>query len=342
MKDFNVLITGCSKHSKGIVDCLKGNDDGVSVGVYGCDCNADNLLRESVDGGIIVPRIDNPNYIPSLIEYCHKNGINIIIPYITAELEMLSANKTRFNAEGIHVSISNLKSLAIANSKVELSKLFGAYMPKQAVCSDVHAIEDFCQKMSYPSQLVCCKIDGGCGGAGFAILDEAKSKDISLFNKTGVPRYIHIDELLSIVEERHTRVILQEYVQGIDYSVCVLADGKHNIHRQGYAGYAMQYGAVISGEIIDFENAYRIADEVTSKIGLEGNACFDFMVKPNGEAVLLEVNPRINASLPFVAAAGLNLPYLRCKQLLGEDISSPVSVQLGLKMQKYYECKYYV
>ena len=65
---------------------------------------------------------------------------------------------------------------------------------------------------------------------------------------------------------------------------------------------------------------------------------------PEGEVVLLEVNPRVNASLPFVWKAGVNMLYLRCKNLLGDysDIGQFQKIEFGLKMKKFYDSRYFL
>ena len=165
--------------------------------------------------------------------------------------------------------------------------------------------------------------------------------DIGSFNKVGVNRYISIYQLCEIVDKVDVEIILQEYVVGSDYSVCVLADhGKAEI-MCGFIGYAMEYGAVTQGEIVKNERAYSIAEHLTEKLELDGNACFDFIILPSGRPLLLECNPRISATIPFIAKAGADLVYLRCKQLLGEPIDTNVSFDYGLKMVKYYDAHYY-
>ena len=67
-----------------------------------------------------------------------------------------------------------------------------------------------------------------------------------------------------------------------------------------------------------------------------------WLLKKSGKVVLLEINPRINASLPFVRHAGCNMVYLRCKQLLGYEIPSTYELNYGLKMKKFYDTRYYV
>lgn len=42
------------------------------------------------------------------------------------------------------------------------------------------------------------------------------------------------------------------------------------------------------------------------------------MKNADGEPILMDINPRITATVSVIAAAGINLPYLRVKQLLNE------------------------
>lgn len=102
---------------------------------------------------------------------------------------------------------------------------------------------------------------------------------------------------------------------------------------------SMVCGAVMSGEIKRHERAYEIASKITKELELDGNMCFDFIIDDDA-AYLLEVNPRINATLPFVQKAGANLAYLRCLQLLGHSIIPP-KIKYGIKMKKYYESEYF-
>ena len=155
-------------------------------------------------------------------------------------------------------------------------------------------------------------------------------------------------------------------MEGIDSSVCVLADHGNVLTMAGYAGFDMEFGAVVNGQIITNEKAFEIARTIVKELEVDGNACFDFILKgvtgetlknmtvesgmramQNAPVKLLECNPRINASIGFCWHAGANLVYLRCKQLLGglttEDIlTSNLGLREGMRMQKYYESEYYI
>lgn len=337
-----VLITGCGRHSKGLVQALKNNIDGRGVEVIGINNSPSKILRSDVDESVIAPSIADPGYIDWLMCLCAEKKVDVVLPYITAELPILAANLEKLESTGAKVSVASERTLGIANDKVELARMFPNIMPRQAVVRSGREVRSFARKMGYYSgKPLCCKLADKCGGTGFAILDEKKYLDIGSFNKVGVNRYISLSQLCEIADKVDADIILQEYVDGIDYSVCVLANkGKTEI-MCGFAGYAMEYGAVTQGEILENQKAYSMARDITEALDLDGNACFDFIVRPDGQPVLLECNPRISATIPFIAKAGADLVYLRCKQLLGEPINTGISFDYGLKMVKYYDAYYY-
>ena len=344
MRDFNVLLTCCANHVKERIDSLKQNEDGVNVNVYAVNCNPHNLPPVGmVEGCAVVPPITDSKYLESLRHYCELWKIDIIIPTATVELELMAKYKPFFENQGIMVSVASPECIAVANNKIELQKHYSSLMPKQMIPTCYADAVDFLRTIRIGNKM-CCKLSDHAGGNGFAIVDDEKARDITLFNKLGENRYISMDDLCEVLGQRKTTVILQEYVDGKDYSVSVLAVNGKVTHIVGYIGHQMSYGAIIDGEIAYNQQAYEIVEKLVKELDLDGNACFDFRITPEGEVVLLEVNPRVNASLPFVWKAGVNMLYLRCKNLLGDysDIGQFQKIEFGLKMKKFYDSRYFV
>lgn len=83
------------------------------------------------------------------------------------------------------------------------------------------------------------------------------------------------------------------------------------------------------------DDAYKICQDITQALGLDGNIGFDFMLDENDDPWLTDLNPRITATIILYAGAGLNLPYLRVKQLLGETLPE-VDIKYGTKLLRKY------
>lgn len=337
-----VLITGCSMHSKDLIDVLRDNYDGEEIHVVGINCDDAALLRNGVDSGYVVPRITDPNYIQIVIDICKKEHVDVIFPFITAELPIMAKNRKRFEDEGIQVSVSSLESLEKAGNKIVLSEMYPELMPGQVIAKSKGDILKFAALVNYPYNSFCCKLPDRCGGLGFAIIDEVKGKDLSIVNKFGMNRYITLDMLFTYFEAMDDDLILQTYEEGVDYSVCVLADHGECLYKCGFEAPLMSYGSAMFAAIRKNDMAYEITERVIRDTGIDGNACCDFIVKPDGTAILLEVNPRLSATLPFIARAGINMPYLRAKQLLGHNVKGlDLPVNYNLCMSKNYQSEYF-
>ena len=343
MKDFNLLFTCSSGHIAELIEVLRDNPDGAKIGIYTCNADYHRLPpRGFSDGDFVVPPMSDSDYVQNLHKLCEKNRIDIIIPTVTLELEYLAKRALQFYEKGVKVSVSSLDSLLVANNKIALQKAYPEYMPAQIVTRSWGDVLFFRSNLP-KGTLLCCKLPDHAGGNGFAIVDDEKANDPAYFNRYATERYISTDQLRQLVLSYDKDVLIQEYKPGLDYSVCVLANRGEISHIVGYVGYVMSYGAIMSGEIQRNEAAYAIAEKIVRDLILDGNACFDFRIGPDGSVTLLEINPRVNASLPFIAKAGVNMAYIRCKNLLGDfsDWDKEDDIRYGLKMKKFYSTAYY-
>ena len=339
-----ILITGASMHSFDLIRALRNNYDREEIHVVAINCDENKLLRDGVDARYVVPRITEPDYLPTVLRICEKENVNVILPYITAELPIMAENKSYFEDRGIKVSISSPEAIKVVNDKVTLAKFFPEYMPKQTIAHNALDCVTFATSVGYPKKLICCKLTGRCGGVGFSVVDEVRGRDMTLVNKFGVNRFITLGLLADLAENTDETVILQEYEEGIDCSICGLGDNGVLLHALGFEGLIMSYGSAMLARISTNESALAITRKVVETTGLDGNFCCDFILKGDGSAVLLEVNPRLTATLPFIAEAGMNLPYMRVMQLLGKDVSGDehIHINYDLKMKKHYESEYFV
>ena len=138
-----VLITGCSMHSYDLIRALKDNYDGEEIYVVGINCDDTALLRKGVDAGYVVPRITEESYIPTVIDICEKEKVDVILPFITAELPIMAENRELLESHGVKVSISSMESILASGNKVELAKHYPELMPKQML------LESLFRRFSY-------------------------------------------------------------------------------------------------------------------------------------------------------------------------------------------------
>ena len=339
---YTILITGCSMHSNDLITELRNNYDDEPIRIVGINAAETALLRKGVDAGYVVPLITDPTYIETVKNICIKEKVDVILPFITAELPIMAENKRYFEDLGIKVSVASMDALNAAGNKIALAAKYPDLMPKQKIIESEKDIDDFADEVGYPDKEICCKLPNRCGGVGFAILDEKLGRDLTIYNKFGVNRYITMDMFKDLARHTTDTLILQEYEVGTDYSMCCLAENGKLLFALGFEASLMAFGSAMFAEIKMNDKAYQIAKEIIEDTGLDGNCCFDFILKEDGTPKLLEVNPRLSATLPFIARAGLNLPYLRVKQLMGNDVSKfKPEINYALRMSKNYESEYF-
>jgi len=340
MRDLTVLLTACGvQFIPGLVQCLRNNGER-NIKIVGTDMHEEPTLYEFVDVLYEVPKATNQNYVDRLLEICKKEKVDVLLPFMSAEILTLHDNKERFESIGTKVSVSNRNSIEIANNKLKFYEYLrdnGLSVPKFYPLRNVRELEEVCTKLGYPEKAVCVKATNLSGSRGIRILDPSKSRFDILFGEKPNSFYISLEELKIILSEKNTmpEMMAMEYLPGEEYSVDLIADHGKVIYMCGRESNVILASIPQVATLKKNEGAYNISRAVIESLKLDGNADLDFKLDEKGQPVLMEVNPRIAATLGIFAAGGLNLPYLRIKQLLGEELPE-VNIKYGTMMKRRY------
>ena len=120
MKDLTVLVSACgAQFMPGLADCLKDNGERY-IRIVGVDMGFDPTVRQMVDALYQVPAVDSPNYIDRLLEICKAEKVDVVLPFMSAELLPLIDRKRDFEAIGTRVSVADRYSVEITNNKYRL------------------------------------------------------------------------------------------------------------------------------------------------------------------------------------------------------------------------------
>src|SRR5699024_3478595 len=82
-----------------------------------CDLNAPALYF--ADDKEIIPRIDDVEYLPSIISICEKYNIDALVSLIDPELEILAKNKEKLEMIGVKLVLSPLDMIQNSFDKQE-------------------------------------------------------------------------------------------------------------------------------------------------------------------------------------------------------------------------------
>jgi predicted ATP-grasp superfamily ATP-dependent carboligase len=148
------------------------------------------------------------------------------------------------------------------------------------------------------------------------------------------------DELVATYKKVSTviepaEILVQEYIAGGPknlYSFCpFFKDGRviAAIMARRARQHPMDFGhATTYAELVDIPQLRSLAERFLSLIGYYGVAEVEFMQDPrDGSFRLIEVNPRVWGWHALAIYAGVDLPYMLYKDMLGESIESPCALK---------------
>lgn len=340
-RDITVLMSASSSPSMpGMIKCFK-NVKERNIRVVGVDMSDDPSAKFMVDAFYQVPAASAPNYADIMLDICKKEKVDVYFPNVSAEVSAVVARKDEFEALGVKLSVSNIESVAISNNKLktyEALEKAGIPVPRYY---GVHTVEDFVEGMKYmgyPEKPVCIKIVDGSGSRGVRIIDSTKSRyDIFVKEKPN-SFYISYDDMLSMLQsapEPLHEMMLVECMHGPEFTVDLLAEKGKALYIVGRNN-VDSLMSIAQASVLQYDElAYKVSEQVIDLLKMDGNVGFDFMRNDWEEAVLMDINPRITATISIMAAGGVNLPYLRVKQLLGEELPE-CEPQFGTRIRRRY------
>lgn len=315
--DTNVLITSCGRRVELVKEFVKArNNLGVNGNVIAVDINHTAPALHFADYYELVPRINSADYIDSLISVIKKYNINLIIPTIDTELQVLADNKTRIKKEtGAIVMVSDPVVIDICNNKFKSAEFFkknGFAVPKTLTLQD---IED----KNYAFPLFIKPLNGSSSVNAFKVNTE---RELSFFID-------YIDD-----------PIVQECVSGIEYTIDAFIDfnGKliSAVPRQRLQ---TRGGEILKGVIDMNENIISDITRMIDKLKPIGHITIQGFLGEDNIFRYIEINPRFGGGAPMSIKAGANSCEWLYKIMNGTDIeSAEITVKDRMVFSRFDDC----
>ncbi len=342
MRDITVLLTGCgAPGAPGIINCLRKVTER-KIRIVGVDMNENAGGKGMVDAFYTVPAAKAPDFIDKVLEIAVKENTDVVLPIVTRELMKFSLARPRFEEKGIKVSVMDSDTLEIVNNKANLlckMKELGMATPWFKVVNSLEELKEAATEAGYPEKAFCIKGAVGNGSRGVRLVDPNISRWDLFFSAKPNSMYISYEELLRTLGEKPElpQMLCMELLTGTEYSVDILADKGKILYAVSRRGLSVVTSNMMSLVIDNNEQVLSICEEVAEKLKMDGNFGFDLLYTGDEkQPYVIEVNPRLTAGVVSCAAAGVNMPYLGIKKLLGEEL--PVCVpNYGVTMTRHYE-----
>lgn len=256
------------------------------------------------DKHYIVPRIDDPVYVDTILNICKKENINAVTTFIDPEIEILAKNRAFFQQLGIEVLAPYENTANLCFDKFQMFQ----YLQKNNIPTVMTwgSIEEFEQayamkKVKFP---VFVKPRTGSGSVGARRIDNY--------------------EILVEVMKEDASLIIQEFMSGFDLDADVYIDTIS--HRAVSAFLKKKIETRIGGasKTVSFKDQvlFDFISKIVSIMEFNGPVDMDFFYKDE-QYYLSEINPRFGGA--YLHAYGVGVDFIKMieKNLKGEE-NAPV------------------
>lgn len=346
MKDITILSTACGAFfMPGFFKCLKNNHER-NITIIGADLSDDaSQMLLFVDKYYQVPRYTDPTYVDELLNICKNEHVDVFFPHISMELPFILERMGDFEELGVKVAISDNETLSTANSKYKLYEFMkekGLTAPKYFLVDSSATLRSRIAELGYPQKPVVVKMTENSGSRGVRIVRADLSKSDLFMHDKPSSMNVTLDEMCEIIDECNSvpEMMAMEFLPGVEYTVDLLADHGKTLYIAGRRNTTSSLSIAQTSVVEKKDSAYQLCEDIVRELNLDGNIGFDFMLDENDVPWLTDLNPRVTATIILYAGAGMNFPYLRVKQLLGEELPH-IELKYGTKLiRKYWDVLY--
>lgn len=313
----NILITGAGGPAAICVFKALQNQ-GYIIHMADMDANAAGLYLVEDKQQFIVPAAMDPEFVNAVLNICTTASIDLLIPTVDKEFMPIAKHIQQFNNIGCKVMLSATEALSVCLDKYLLMK---ACENKVALAS-FKTLEQFLERPDVEGKKWIIKPRSGAGSRGVQKIDS-------------------INQLSGLSALLGKNFMVQEYLEGKEYSIDVMIDNKGTVcaavareRMKTDSGIAVTSKVVKKQAIID----YAIKAATAIKLHYAANVQ---VIDTIGGPRLLEINPRFSGGLSLVVAAGVNTPLMCVENIMKNKTFSFINSYKELAMVRYYEEKFF-
>ena len=294
---YNVLILSVGRRVE-LVKCFKTAAQNLKIEseIIGGDCADDAPALYFCDKSVMLPRISEPNYIDAIIEVCNKESISLVVPTIDTDLLLLSKNKAYIEKNNkTKILISNENIIEICRNKVNTQRFLEKYRFNVPHLYTEDEIEN--ENVIFP---VFIKPQDG-------------SSSVNTFKANDINELYVFKNIIK-------NPIIQDYMQGEEYTVDVFLDFNSNIITVvPRLRITVRSGEILKGKII--KDREIIADVINLMQILKpiGHITVQCMKTKDG-IQYIEINPRFGGGAPMSIYSGADSCKNLYKLLIGEEL----------------------
>lgn len=312
MKTVNVILTSAGSQVAPSLIGMMRQSKRYRLRIIGADAGEPGVLvgLKFCDSFYKMPYGRDSRYISAMKKICKKENVSVIFP--ASDEEALALAEKRHLFSGINTSIACAAAPVIRRSLDKLGLMSELRMNGIAVgefygLDRVSDISKCAKRLGYPSNNVVLKPRTARGSRGMRILTssfdayDAFYKNEPCFSSPG-----EIERIFSKNPGEIKKFFIMEYFRDAGYSVDILAERGRPVasvcRKKLYpVGSPTQVADLIyNKDIIEY------AEKVASFMGFDFFAQVEIGLDKLCRPCVVEINPRIDATLPITEGQGLN------------------------------------
>ena len=311
-----ILISSAGRRVE-LIHCFRAEAKalGLDLRVIAVDLNPEmSAACQAADSCFRVSRCTTPEFVSELADICGTENVQLVVPTIDTELQMLADHQQEFRAIGARAVVSSPSVVRMARDKAATARFLseqGIPAPRTALLGELLAEPD---SWNWP---VILKPLGGS-------------------SSVGIRRAENLADARLAATER-VDYVAQELLCGREYTVNIFFDQAGNLRSAvPHHRYEVRAGEVSKGiterqpTLVDL--AWRLGAALK---GACGPLCFQAFVSGAGQAHVFEINARFGGGYPLAHHAGATFTKWLLEETAGLPSSANDRWEEGVAMLRY-------
>lgn len=294
-----------------VISALKSLPD---VRVVAVDADPLSCGFSLADAHYVVPAVASPPFFSELMRICRQESVDLFFPDLDEELLLLAETQRQFAALGTRVLVSSPETIRMCIDKYATYEFFRRH--------DIPTPKSF-----LPEQLA----DGRDLSFPLVVKPRNGRGSKNVFTVTN-------QQALHFFVDYVANPLVQEYVDGVEYSVDTLSDLEGNfLYCSVRQRIATDSGVSIKGKTVAHPVIRVYSERIVNHLKITGPACLQCIERADGQIQFIEVNPRIGGGAVLSLAAGAPLVSDVVRLARGEAPQGLQNYRTGITMLRYWQ-----
>lgn len=287
---------------------------GLEGAIVGVDVDPLAPALRECDEALMVPRLDEPRYVSTLVELCGRRRIALLFALIDTEIPLLASHRDELDATGARAMVIGGEAARLTADKLATAQLF--------------------ERVGVPAPPWWRSEDARDGDVPLPAFVKPR------FGSAGTDAHaVHDREELAFWLDRVPDPIVQEHLPGpeITTDVLCLEDGEvaAAVSRRRLE---VRTGEVAKGVTVRDERILEHCATIARELRARGPITVQCLMRDDVPC-FTEVNARFGGGIPLALAAGMHAPRWLLAHAAGMEVELPPvgGYEVGLYMTRYDE-----